>query len=220
VTDAVTGGCDLLRQNCASPFTCGIQQSGAMWRTECVNLGAGSKALGATCAGHSECAIGLRCSANKCTRPCCPQREAEFCGTGQCDLTITFGTASTGYLTVCSFSPPCTLWSNNCPPGPDRDCHVAPGNRFLCDAPNYSLDAGSTVGRSCYFRNDCGDSQYCSFTGADASTGTCRWLCKASTTGAPDAGTIGGAPGQGGCPGGQTCRPFSNPSWLGVCLAP
>jgi hypothetical protein len=154
----------------------------------------------------------------KCTRPCCPQQEATYCGTGQCDLTIGFGSSGAGFISVCSFSPPCTPWAGNCPPGPERDCHVAPGNRFLCDPPNYSLDAGSTIGKACYFRNDCGDSQYCTFTGADASTGTCRWLCKVNATGAPDAGTVGGAPGQGGCPTAQTCRAFANPSWLGVCL--
>jgi hypothetical protein len=123
------------------------------------------------------------------------------------------------HLQVCSFSPTCSPWASNCPAGPERDCHIAARDRFLCDTPNYNVDGGSTVGRSCIYRNDCGDSQYCAITGT-ATTGTCRWLCRASASGGPDAGTVGGPPGQGGCPAGQSCRAFSDPTWLGVCLPP
>lgn len=216
-TNATLGACDVVLQNCPAPYTCSIQQAGATWKTECVTLGAGSKALGASCNSHSECQPTLRCTLGKCTRPCCSALESQLCGAnGQCDMNINFS-GGAAFLQVCTFSPPCTPWANDCPTGqPETDCHIS-GSKFSCSTPNYSLDAGSTVGKPCTYLNDCGDSQHCMYSSADAATGTCRWLCKASTTGAPDAGTVGGSPGKGGCQSGQKCVPYQSPSWLGFC---
>jgi len=216
----VQGTCDLLLQNCPSPYTCTVQQAGSTWRTECATVGTGTKTLGTACQGHSDCAPGLRCTVNKCTRPCCSQREAAICKGGQCDLSVYFGSGGTGRINVCTFSPTCSPWAGNCPAGPERDCHAAGNDRFLCDVPNYSPDGGSTIGKPCTYRNDCGDSQYCQLTSSSGTVGVCRWLCRATATGGPDAGAVGGQPGQGGCPGGTACRAFSSPSWLGVCLPP
>jgi hypothetical protein len=215
VTNAQAGSCNLIAQNCGGNFTCTIQQDGASWRTACTTLGNGTLGLGATCASHSQCAPGLRCTLEKCTRPCCPALEAQLCGTGQCDLQITF--PGSIFLQVCSFSPPCTPWANDCPPGRESDCHIGSGNKFTCTQPTYNQDAGSTLGDPCVYLNDCDDSQHCIYP-RGASSGTCRWLCKVNNAGgAPDSGTVGGAPGQGGCPTAQSCVAFSSPTWLGYC---
>ncbi len=131
-------------------------------------------------------------------------------------LTVSYSGGA--FVQVCTFAPPCTPWAHDCPSsGPETDCHIASGNKFKCSFPNYNVDGGSTEGLPCTYVNDCQDSQYCLYAGADAGSGTCRWLCKASDSGAPDAGTVGGSPGLGGCPSGQTCKAFGSPAWLGVC---
>ena len=219
-TDAPRGDCDVVKQDCQAGLTCTLQESAGAWKSACANLGNGPKKLSEPCTFHQDCNAGLRCSLGKCTRPCCPALEAELCGPGgKCDLQITFGTTSTVKLVVCSFPVPCTPWTSNCPPGPESDCHVYSGGVFECSFPNYAPDAGSTVGKPCIYLNDCGDSQICIYPSADASAGTCRWLCKArdADAGAPDAGSVNGPPGKGGCEAGQTCLPYVNPSWLGFC---
>jgi hypothetical protein len=51
-----------------------------------------------------------------------------------------------------------------------------------------------------------------------STTTACRWYCKLSNDGGPDAGTVGGLPGEGGCPGGQTCKAYhASVPWLGYC---
>lgn len=213
----VTGACDLLKQDCGGGLTCRIQQEdGGAWTAACVDLGDGPKQLGEGCANHAECAAGLSCALAKCTRPCCSEQEAAICGTGSCDLQITYDTgAGAPFMTVCTFSPPCTPWTGDCPPGPESDCHLAANGKLACSFPNYATDGGSTLGQPCQFLNDCADSQQCDFA---SGSGVCRWLCKvAGASGAPDAGVAGGAPGSGGCPTGQTCVAYTNPSWLGVC---
>jgi hypothetical protein len=209
----VTGACDLVLQDCPSGLTCRIQPTDAGdYTTACVDIGNGAKKLGQTCASHDECAEKLYCALGKCTRPCCPTLEAQQCGSGgSCDMTINYGSS---WVEICTFSAPCTPWTNDCPSGPESDCHVGSGNELKCSFPNYAADAGSTLGMSCQYLNDCQDSQQCDFS---TGSGVCRWLCKANDTGAPDAGTVGGTPGQGGCPSGETCYAYSSPSWLGVC---
>ena len=218
-TDAPRGDCDVVKQDCPTGQTCTLQESAGAWKSNCVTLGNGPKKLSEACSFHQDCAAGLRCTLGKCTRPCCPTLAAEICGpSGKCDLQITFGMApNTAKLLVCTFSPPCTPWASDCPPGAESDCHVFAGGVFECSFPNYSADAGPTLGKPCVYLNDCGDSQICIYPNADAATGTCRWLCKAKDEGAPDAGTVNGPPGKGGCEVGQTCLPYSNPSWLGFC---
>jgi hypothetical protein len=210
----ISGSCDLVTQDCAAGLTCRVEQtdSGA-YQSTCLDLGNGPKKLGETCASHSECEAKLVCALSKCTRPCCFAAEAFLCGAnGACDLSINYGSS---FVQVCTFSASCTPWTNDCPPGPESDCHIGAGGKLKCSFPNYELDGGSTLGQPCQFLNDCQDSQQCDFS--SGGSGVCRWLCKASATGAPDAGTVGGAPGSGGCPTGETCVPYTNPSWLGVC---
>lgn len=214
----LSGSCDVVAQDCGPGLTCSVVQDegGTTYHTECADLGDGSAQLGDACASHTDCAAGLRCVLGKCSRPCCGALEGPLCGAnGACDLQITYGGGA--FLQVCTFAPSCTLWTGDCPAGPESDCHVATGGKFKCSVPNYDPDAGSTEGQACTYVNDCADSQYCLYTSSDAGAGTCRWLCKASSTGAPDAGSVGAAPGLGGCPGGQTCHAFGSPAWLGVC---
>lgn len=213
----LSGSCDIVAQDCGGALTCSVVQGDAgQYQTACADLGNGSAGLGDTCASHQDCAAGLRCVLGKCTRACCSALEGPLCGAnGACDLDVTYGGGA--FVTVCTFAPPCTLWTHDCPSGLESDCHVAGGGKFKCSVPNYNQDAGSTEGQACTYVNDCEDSQYCLYAGADAGAGTCRWLCKASNTGAPDAGSVGGGPGLGGCPGGQTCHAFGSPAWLGVC---
>jgi hypothetical protein len=209
------GDCDLVLQDCPNNLTCRVQSvDGGSPRAACLDLGNGSADLGGACTAHTQCRAGLVCALNKCTRPCCIDQEAALCAHGDCDLTVTFPGGA--FTRVCTFSPPCTPWANDCPPGIESDCHAF-ANEFECSFPRYSPDAGSTVGQPCVYVNDCGDSQYCLYPSGTATSGICRWLCKVSNTGAPDAGTVGGSPGQGGCEPQETCLAFTSPSWLGVC---
>ena len=129
-------------------------------------------------------------------------------------MTVTFSGGA--FTRVCTFSPPCTPWTNDCPPGAETDCHLS-GTSLKCSLPGYPAGTGSTIGTSCVYTNDCRDSQFCLYPTSSATSGTCRWLCKVAGSGAPDAGAVGGLPGQGGCETGETCLAFSQPSWLGVC---
>ena len=215
----LSGSCDIVAQDCAAGLTCSVVVDDAgQYHTGCVDLGNGSAQLGATCATNGDCATGLTCVLKKCSRACCGALEGPLCGSsGACDLKITYPGGA--FEQVCTFAPPCTPWAHDCPSsGPETDCHAAGGSKFKCSFPNYNVDAGSTEGQPCTYVNDCQDSQYCLYAGSDAGSGICRWLCKASDSGgAPDAGTVGGTPGLGGCPSGQTCHAFGNPAWLGVC---
>jgi hypothetical protein len=210
----VTGSCDIVLQNCPSGLTCRIEQTDAgAYVTSCLDLGNGSKKLGESCNAHKDCQAGTSCALAKCTRPCCGELEAAQCGaSGSCDMKISYG--STAFVQVCTFSAPCTPWAQDCPVGPESDCHVGANGKLKCSIPNYAPDGGSTLGMPCQFLNDCADSQQCDFA---SGSGVCRWLCKASATSAPDAGVVGGTPGNGGCPSGETCKAYSSPSWLGVC---
>jgi len=210
----VTGSCDLVAQDCPAGLTCRVEQTdGGTYQASCINLGNGTKKLGDACSKHSDCQAPYSCALGKCTRPCCGTLESTLCGAnGACDMKISYGASA--FVQVCTFSAPCTPWAKDCPAGPETDCHVGSGNKLKCSLPNYAPDAGSTLGQPCTFLNDCQDSQQCDFA---SGSGICRWLCKATATGGPDAGTVGGAPGNGGCPSGQTCKAYTDPSWLGVC---
>ncbi len=214
----LSGECDVTLQNCPDGLTCGPREkTGGGYETACIEVGKGAVPLAGACMSHSECAPGLRCTLRKCTRPCCTDKAGEICGSaGQCDLNITYDNGA-NFLQVCTFSPKCTPWANDCPTdGPETDCHIDPAGGFSCGFPNYDPMAGSTVGKPCTFLNDCGDSQHCVYNSNQM--GTCRWLCKASDTdGAPAAGTVGGSPGDGGCPSGETCVAYNDPMWLGRC---
>jgi len=156
----------------------------------------------------------LRCTSRKCTRPCCPENEAQICGTGQCDLRV-FPAGTGGYINVCTFAPPCTPWANDCPAGPESNCYLW-NDKFLCHQPLY--ETTPPAGAPCQYLQDCASSQVCIYRAPDAGGPTCRWLCKVNnSTGAVDAGSVGGPPGQGGCAANQTCVPFATPSWLGFC---
>ncbi len=208
----ISGSCDLLAQDCAAGLTCAVETADGGVVSACQDLGNGPKQLGEACATHADCAAGLVCALAKCTRACCSDLQTQLCGSsGACDMYINY---TSGFVQVCTFSAPCTPWTHDCPAGPETDCHVGSGGTLKCSIPNYDPDGGGTLGQPCQYLNDCADSQQCDFA---SGSGICRWLCKASDSGAPDAGVVGGTPGQGGCPTGETCTAYSNPSWLGVC---
>jgi hypothetical protein len=216
VTTIINRTCDLILQNCPSGQTCGPHMGdGGTCETACLWVGQGTVALGAECTSHSQCSPGLRCADYHCTRPCCAGAQEYLCGpNGKCDMQISF-CGGAGYMYECRFPQSCELWSSGCS-GLMPACHLQ-YDGFACAVTN-AVDAGAAADNPCTYASDCGDAQVCLFTG-DAGAAVCRWFCKLSDGGAPDAGTDGGAPGEGGCPGGQTCKPWGDPlrTWLGYC---
>jgi hypothetical protein len=208
VTNAVTN-CDPLALGCGAGSACDLDDQGALGCYPAVGAGT----LFSPCATHDDCGTGLSCHGDRCTRPCCKSLEDDICGpSGDCDLTVSNST-KTAFVKVCSFGPPCTPWSGGvgCAP-PETRCGVpAQVHDPVCAAPSGNLTS-PTLGKACEYTNDCDDSQACT-------SGVCHWLCKVQDLGAPPAGTVGGPPGQGGCPTGETCERFADSIWLGHCTA-
>jgi hypothetical protein len=211
VTNAPTPhACDPLSQNCGAGQSCDLDYLDGI--LDCTTSG-GTGALHDLCDTNFDCATGLVCTGYRCTRPCCASLEFDLCGPkGACSLLL-FDTTQTYSLQVCSYKPLCDPWSGGggCV-APETVCSVAgTQSRPGCTAPSDNLTS-PTLGQTCTFANDCDDSQVCT-------EGACHWLCKVQDFGAPAAGTVGGAPGQGGCPTGQTCARFEDSTWLGHCTS-
>lgn len=204
--------CDLIEQDCESQLlTCYPNVLNGTPGTSCTFIGYGAKGRGAVCDSNSECASGLACLAGNCTPFCCPEFQYEICGPGgRCDINLNVGS---GYgVFICGYSEPCTLWAHDCPAG--ETCQpVTDDGSAACSPPATGSFVGE--GNTCTSRNDCDDSQGCVAEPGNGSI--CRYYCKRGTSpydaGAPDA-----APGDGGCPVGQSCRFYSGgPDWLGIC---
>jgi hypothetical protein len=200
--------CDLIEQDCENKLlTCYPNENG----TSCTPLGYGAKSRGMACEANAECASGLACLAKYCTPFCCEEFQYEICGPGgRCAINLTVDATHT--VTICSYAEPCTLFAGDCPS--DEGCQpVADDGSSACSTPSSGAFVGE--GNNCEARNDCGDAQACANQGGVLPI--CRFYCLLDDS-PYGAGTIDGAPGQGGCPQGQTCKASSgNPDWLGIC---
>jgi hypothetical protein len=206
VTNATTN-CDPLSLGCGAGSACDLDETGALGCYPAPGTGT----LFTACATHDECGTGLSCHAGRCTRPCCVSLSEDLCGPhGACDLNLDDPNLGV-FVQLCSFQPPCNPWSGGAGcVAPETQCGVSGQvHEPACATPNDNLTS-PTLGKACQYTNDCDDSQAC--TG-----GICHWLCKVQDLGAPPAGTVGGAPGQGGCPAGETCERFEDSTWLGHC---
>jgi hypothetical protein len=197
--------CHLITQDCPLGQTCTPETVNGELGTRCRSSNNGLKTRGDPCVANNDCAAGLKCIFNYCAPFCCKEAEFEICGPGgQCNVN---NNVSTGFVTMCSYLKPCTLWKQECPTG--QGCHViAKDGAGSCVPPSGSDFVPE--GSPCQYANDCGDNQFCN-------AAACHYLCNLG--GGPiDTGDAGA--GLGGCPAGQICKALGGyPSWLGVCVA-
>jgi hypothetical protein len=214
-TSSITGECDLYKQNCPVGKMCAVTGGtggGNPAAATCVNAQNGLKDRGMDCQAETECMNGMLCLDNHCTPFCCPATD-QPCGSGTCDVHVTFAENIATWAMMCGYSQSCVLFAHQCT-SPD-ECHIAQAEQGIsvCDAP-----AGSHVdeGGVCTYRNDCGDDQMCNRNGADdgGATGKCRYNCNTTLTQQPA--------GSGGCPGGQQCNNMNIEAMpnIGVCMLP
>lgn len=185
--------CGLIKQDCKSPAEMCIPNGSA---TTCV-YESGVKGAGASCSNNKECAAGLTCVFFTCAPYCCPSQAQAFCGSAKCNVNINVGG---GQVWACNLSKACTLFGNDCPE--NQQCRLGdPDQELSLCAP--SSDTPAPEGGMCQFLNDCGAGQIC--TG-----NVCRYSCLLADWQAK-------APGQGGCPAMQTCKPAMNSMMYGSC---
>lgn len=217
VTNVPYTGCDLVKQDCPFGQTCYPYQLGSNWKTHCITLGTGLGVRGDPCSSKADCDSRLTCIGGFCTPFCCPEHQDEICGLGAtCSVKLQFDQQGTTTANICVYGQLCDLWSNGCPQG--NACRVIVQETGMSTCVAVSPGAPTAEGSPCSTLDECGDSMVCL---NDTGGGHCRYYCRRDDTGGPaDAGVIGGAPGQGGCPSGQTCQQFGSkaPSWLGVCV--
>ncbi len=195
-----TGECDLLQQNCPPGETCQPTDDGTS--TICFK-GGGLKGPGKPCIGGmnvQECQAGLFCigpaSGAFCTRPCCPADD-QPCGGGHCDVSVDFGNVT---VLMCTYSETCQLFkADQCKNG--QQCQLLYPNLGLavCTLPS---DNQQPDGGPCGYVNECGESSICYGS-------TCHYNCLIGGS---------GAPGEGGCPVGQSCSPAYPDYGFGICL--
>lgn len=185
--------CSLVKQDCANPGEMCIPNGES---TQCVYQ-TGIKGPGAPCSNNKECEAGSTCVFYTCSPFCCPSQAQAFCGSAQCNVSISFGTK---IAFACNLSKTCTLFENACPP--NQGCRLGdPTQELALCAPQSANPAAE--GESCEFLNDCGDNQLCSPKG-----NVCRYTCLLD-------GWQTKEPGLGGCPINQTCLAASTN--YGVC---
>ncbi|MBK9260280.1 MAG: hypothetical protein IPM54_10635 [Polyangiaceae bacterium] len=183
--------CHLLKQDCKGE---GEMCVPAGTGTQCV-YETGVKGVGASCADTKECSAGLLCVFYVCAPICCQSQAQAFCGSAQCNVNINIGGKT---VWACNFSKTCTLFGNDCPE--NQQCRLGdPAQELSLCAP--TSDSPSPEGGPCDFLNDCGANQICS-------NKVCRYSCSLADWQSK-------APGEGGCPQGQTCNGVS-PNY-GVC---
>jgi len=216
---SITGECDLFKQDCAPGKMCAVTSSGSGGATpaaaSCVTAQNGLKDRGMSCQGDTECMNGMLCISNRCSPYCCPTTGAP-CGTGTCDVHLTFNDNDATWAMVCGYDISCQLFEHQCQT--PAECHLSQADQGIsvCDAPSASHVAEGEV---CTYRNDCGDDEMCNRNGADlgngGTTGKCRYLCKVDTWQSLMVGN-------GGCVAGQPCNNMGIAALpnLGVCMLP
>jgi hypothetical protein len=199
----ISGKCDLLQQDCQIGETCVVTDDN---KSTICRKGGGLKGPGKPCSTDAidECEAGLVCVGPQsgigfCTRPCCPDND-QPCGGGKCDTNVTYQSGL--IVTMCSYSAKCTLFGpETCKNG--QKCQFVYSNQGLAvctiPAPNDVPDGGD-----CMAVNECSEASVCYL-------GKCHYNCKLD---------VGGTPGTGGCPAGQTCKPAYPEAAgnIGICL--
>jgi len=183
--------CSLIKQDCTDPGEVCVPNGAG---TTCVYQ-TGIKGAGASCSENKECAAGLLCVFFACTPICCPSKAEAFCGSAKCDVNTNFGQGS---VWSCNLSKACTLFANDCPD--NQQCRLGdPSQELALCSPNSG--ALAPEGGACAFLNDCGSNQICF-------NNVCRYNCALTDWQSK-------APGEGGCPNPQTCKPLT--ANYGVC---
>lgn len=194
-TDVPENTCSMLKQDCGKGEACRPNDFGT--DTTCEGV-AGVKGMSAPCGSDNECALGLFCVFNLCSPVCCPKRESEFCGSGQCNVSISFGMQ---HVWACSLSKTCALFDSMCPEGQQCRLGDLSQERSLCTP---MADPTAAEGEDCKFLNNCGEAQVCN-------NAKCRYSCL-------NTGWETLEPGKGGCPMGQNC--VQQTTKYGVCNPP
>ena len=234
----VKGDCDLVLQDCPAKEECVITGSGKNYKTTCRGVSpAQHLGTGASCCPgqDNECLPGLTCIGEPCVdsgtgsgpvtarcSPTCCSGDDPACGksdpegiAGQCDLIIT-APGDIELHNACSYK-------ERCKPFKIEPCKA--GQICIVEDKVGSASCINSNGKgnreACKFANDCQDGFICA-GGGDA--GRCRMFCLVPNSVTPfDASAADGAPGQGGCPSGETCTgpKFTNlPDWLRLCALP
>jgi hypothetical protein len=215
VTNVPYTGCDLVKQDCPLGQTCFVYQLGTNWKTHCIKLGSGLGTRGDACSSGADCDSGLTCVSGHCSPFCCSEYQDAICGPGgTCSVKLQFDQQGTATANVCVYGQLCDLWSNACPQG--TACRVIVQETGMSTCVELGSGAATAEGAPCSTIDECGDSMVCL---NDNGGGHCRYYCRRDDSGGPaDAGVVGGGPGAGGCPTGQTCQALGTaPTWLGVC---
>jgi len=202
VTNAESGPCDILAQDCDPGYGCKLVGLGSPPKPKCVAQ-PGLKTIGQSCptGQDDECLAGLICRGLICTAYCCPSTDLP-CNGGACSTLDQAGSGITAF--ICNFDEQCALFNpDSCPAG--KDCHVADPTQGLATC-STTLPGQSAEGEACMYINDCPDS-------LDCFNGICRYYCHHT---APESMN---APGLGGCPPGRTCAmvDLGIPD-VGICL--
>jgi len=224
-TTALTGDCDIVKQDCPSGKECVVAQTsdGGVTST-CQNNGNGTIPEGYACtpSGSNPCVSGLECIQNRCAKHCCLNDDS-YCGTshpegfaGHCDLNVVDNNNNPMYAT-CTYSSVCQPFDiQKC--GTDQTCLIKDNSGTAACVAIFGVDGGLAEKASCTAANACGDGMYC-LSKADGGS-ACTWVCY-SGGGPYDAGISSLPAGQGGCNNPETCHPVNwggaLPTWLGVC---
>jgi hypothetical protein len=196
--------CDpVTNTGCMAGMMCVIMDPMAR-RSACVAAGRG--AFGAACMTANDCAEGLGCIGDKCSRWCCGSGDNSTCrgmpggrAGATCDINVT----NTG-LFACSLPDNCDVHRQNCPTAGDNCYPISMDGTTQCNAPRM----GAMPGASCMFRNDCPVGHICVGT---MMMSTCRRLCDPT-------GMAMGTYAM--CPAGMMCgRVGGLPTNVGVCSA-
>lgn len=202
-TNVKQGECDLLSQDCGASDTCYVAADPGGGAVPACIEAKGTKGEAFPCASDDECAVGLVCVWT-CTRVCCPGPGVganQPCGMGSCNVRVAL-MGSDEFFFVCAYGAACVLFTpGTCASG--LACHPTGNGSATCSPPS-GVDAPE--GGSCEFVNDCDDMQVC--VGSPGAS-LCRYACEMGSA---------AAPGFGGCPQSQTCKPLSGFDDVGVCI--
>lgn len=235
---AVTGACDIVRQDCPNdpegqPQECVVTRVGGVLRTRCAGVKPSQtlpKGRGCCPGEANPCLPGLTCvgapcvdggaPTGRCTPACCPGDD-RACGrsdpegiAGACDIGLLVD--QTEAHNVCSYRERCKPFEQE-PCAGDRLCLV----EDKAGTAGCITSFGKKVGEECRFANECADGLMCQGASGDGGAGRCRIVCLTPYAVHPfDASVEEAGVYAGGCPRGEWCRvgPFvDRPAWLSLC---
>jgi hypothetical protein len=226
---AVTGGCDIVLQDCPPQQECVVDNSGVTicqpvqgtqqlprGRACCPSTTANPCLPGLSCVG-SDCVDGSAPTA-RCSPACC-KGDDQSCGSsdpegisGSCDLTLVDPTSQKELYQVCTYRKKCEPYQiEPCKTG--ETCLV----EDMAGTASCVTSAGKGNRQPCSFGNECADGLLC-VGAADASV--CHYACLLPGSASPfDASVQNGGPGFGGCPANEKCNIQIQdlPAWYAVC---